>query len=257
MFKNSFSFNGRIRRTEFGISYLLCIILLYGSMGLMEAFNLGGYQVIVILGALYWFQFAQGAKRCHDLGNNGFYQIIPFYIFAMIFSEGENRNNKYGEDPKIAENPHTTLPPTPETNKLILPKGKSIEAIGSELMSGILLTAFAIALASYFLGTDGWVYFIIESILIMTGYFTILLLHFKSNPLPRLPLYFIVHRAIFSVVCYLVICVYEIYSNNINNLDFSAIGGDILYVLSIFILTYPPYLFYKTRKIENPIPLEA
>lgn len=256
MFKNPFSFNGRIRRTEYGISYLLFLICIYGFIGLMEAMELGGYQVIVIMGAMYWFQFAQGAKRCHDMGNNGFYQLIPFYVFIMVFSEGENRSNKYGMDPKLAAIPHPDFPAV-ERTKIMLPQGKSMEAIGSELLSGILITSFTIALLSYFLGTEGWVYFVIESILVMAGYFTVLLLNFRSNALPDLPRYFIIHRAIFSIAVYLVICTYEIYSNNINNLDFSFIGGDILYVISIFILTYLPYLFYKTRKIEKPLPLEA
>ena len=218
--------------------------------------ELGGYQVLVILGAMYWFQFAQGAKRCHDMGNNGFYQIIPFYVLIMLFSEGENRSNRYGMDPKLDGISHSGFADV-ERNKNMLPQNKSMEAIGAELLTGILLTALAVALLSYFLGTDGWVYFVIECILIIAGYFTVLLLNFKSNALPDLPRYFIMHRAIFSIAVYLVVCIYEIYSNNINNLDFSFIGGDILYVISIFILTYLPYLFYKTRKIEKPLPLEA
>ena len=33
----------------------------------------------------YWFFFAQGAKRCHDRGNSGWYILIPLYwIWLMI-----------------------------------------------------------------------------------------------------------------------------------------------------------------------------
>lgn len=47
-----------------------------------------------------WFIWAQGAKRCHDRGNSGWYQIIPFYGFWMLFAEGETTANEYGNSPK-------------------------------------------------------------------------------------------------------------------------------------------------------------
>lgn len=42
-----------------------------------------------------FFLLAQGAKRCHDRGNSGFYQIIPFYGLWMLFAE-----SNYGPNPK-------------------------------------------------------------------------------------------------------------------------------------------------------------
>ena len=49
---------------------------------------------------LLWFLYAQGAKRCHDLGNSGWWQIIPFYIFWLLFQDGQTGVNKYGNNPK-------------------------------------------------------------------------------------------------------------------------------------------------------------
>lgn len=49
---------------------------------------------------LFWILLAQGAKRCHDLGKNGWWQIIPFFSFALLFIDGEPGSNEYGENPK-------------------------------------------------------------------------------------------------------------------------------------------------------------
>lgn len=49
---------------------------------------------------LIWFFLAQGAKRCHDRGNSGWYQLIPFYGFWMLFADGDAGVNNYGVNPK-------------------------------------------------------------------------------------------------------------------------------------------------------------
>ena len=55
---------------------------------------------LIMLVPYCWFIWAQGAKRCHDRGNSGWYQIIPFYGFWMLFAEGETTANEYGNSPK-------------------------------------------------------------------------------------------------------------------------------------------------------------
>ena len=59
-----------------------------------------GIKVLLSLIPLYWFILAQGAKRCHDLGNSGLYQLIPFYGFLMVLEDGDEGENEYGFDPK-------------------------------------------------------------------------------------------------------------------------------------------------------------
>ena len=102
MFKNPFSFEGRIRRTEYGLSLIaaaagrvfVTMILASGNQEGLGFFNLL-FQVPFL-----WFFWAQGAKRCHDVGINGWYQLIPFCPLYLIFASGEEGSNEYGENPK-------------------------------------------------------------------------------------------------------------------------------------------------------------
>lgn len=99
MFKNLFSFEGRIRRTEYGIS----LIVYYLSSFLLDYIVADNpdYGIIYFLYIpILWILFAQGAKRCHDVGRRGWYQLIPFYIFVLLFSEGHFGPNEYGINPK-------------------------------------------------------------------------------------------------------------------------------------------------------------
>lgn len=105
MFKNPFSFSGRIRRLEYGLSnliYIVGIILIASiSMSLFDAEAAGPNLLVIILWIPFaWFMLAQGAKRCHDRGNSGIWQIIPFYGFWMLFAPGDIGDNEYGPNPK-------------------------------------------------------------------------------------------------------------------------------------------------------------
>jgi uncharacterized membrane protein YhaH (DUF805 family) len=92
MFKNPFSFEGRIRRSEFWIG---AFIFIFGIIICSSSSILGlGYIPLI------WFKLAQNAKRCHDRGNSGFFQFIPFYGLWMAFAEGDKGPNQYGENPK-------------------------------------------------------------------------------------------------------------------------------------------------------------
>jgi uncharacterized membrane protein YhaH (DUF805 family) len=111
MFKNPFSFDGRIRRSEFGISFIIFIIarviVTFIAAASMSSSN--DSSVAVLLTFLFsiplvWFLWAQGAKRCHDIGNSGWFQIIPFYALWMLFQDGEPGPNQYGENPKDIQN---------------------------------------------------------------------------------------------------------------------------------------------------------
>ncbi|XTB54173.1 DUF805 domain-containing protein [Fusobacterium nucleatum] len=80
----AFSFSGRIGRTTYGLSLIICTLL--SILILTSILQTKGNTAFLVL--LYipmgWFALAQGAKRCHDLGNSGWFQWIPFYYFIMI-----------------------------------------------------------------------------------------------------------------------------------------------------------------------------
>ena len=103
MFKKPFSFEGRIRRTEYCLSVgilVLCGITL-GSLAdyLNMIDEIENYFIILLIPAA-WFYLAQATKRCHDRGNSGFFQFIPFYRYWMIFANSDYGDNRYGPNPK-------------------------------------------------------------------------------------------------------------------------------------------------------------
>lgn len=124
--KRLFSFKGRIRRREFGLTFIVCeaIAIVFAIV----AFCLGDYFLameeqgeeiskeftiailvfmclvfIVLCVGFIWICIAQGAKRCHDRGNSGWYQFIPYYFLWQFFADGCPYTNKYGPDPKGRE----------------------------------------------------------------------------------------------------------------------------------------------------------
>lgn len=102
MFRHPFSFKGRIRRSEYILTYLIINIFFLPINILPEdsiSEGIAWFYILSIIPA-YWFLLAQGAKRCHDRGNSGWYQIIPFYGLWMLFADGEEHVNEYGPDPK-------------------------------------------------------------------------------------------------------------------------------------------------------------
>ena len=107
MFKAPFSFEGRIRRTEYGLSFIFLAIaqvLISAMVGLgsSRSSDPGGtiaiFYLLMLPGLIFFW--AQGAKRCHDLGNSGWWQLIPFYGFWLLFEEGQQATNQYGDNPK-------------------------------------------------------------------------------------------------------------------------------------------------------------
>ena len=103
MFKRPFSFKGRIRRLEYGISFIIYFVwyIIFEIAAVSPNLSQGTaiFLLITIIPAI-WFVWAQSCKRCHDRGNSGWYQLIPFYFLILLFGDGDEGENEYGDNPK-------------------------------------------------------------------------------------------------------------------------------------------------------------
>ncbi len=98
MFNAPFSFDGRIRRTEYGLTAIIHAVAYWIILFLVAATQ--SPLMLILYIPILWFVLAQGAKRCHDLGNSGWFQLIPFYGLWMLFQDGQQGENGYGLNPK-------------------------------------------------------------------------------------------------------------------------------------------------------------
>jgi uncharacterized membrane protein YhaH (DUF805 family) len=99
MLPHILSFEGRIKRGEYAITIFPLLFL--NNLVIIPVSDhepLFGFLALLLS---FWVLFAQGAKRCHDVGNNGWYQIIPFYSLVMLFKKGQFEDNEFGPSPYI------------------------------------------------------------------------------------------------------------------------------------------------------------
>ena len=101
------NFDGRARKSEFWWFKLFCIIVqIIGSiidaiLGYTELFAWIGY-IVVLLPSL-----AVGARRLHDTGRSGWWQLLYLTIIGVIVlivwwvADGEKKKNKFGNPIKL------------------------------------------------------------------------------------------------------------------------------------------------------------
>ena len=100
MFFKVFSFKGRIRRTEYGLSCIIFLIVYILLMSWFVEANIGDEGGILLI-PLFWFYIAFSVKRCHDLNLSGWMFLIPcFNPIALLFAPGRAGDNYYGPNPK-------------------------------------------------------------------------------------------------------------------------------------------------------------
>ena len=98
-----FSFEGRIKRLEYIMTFIVYYVILCSFEFISPNLAVADEPVesliwLVVFFVLSWVIIAQGAKRCHDRNNSGWYQIIPLYFLWMIFAEGDVGKNNYGNE---------------------------------------------------------------------------------------------------------------------------------------------------------------
>ncbi|CAD0001927.1 DUF805 domain-containing protein [Flavobacterium chungangense] len=101
VFENYANFNGRARRKEYWMFFLMHIIIVFVlafvagliSPALMIIINIYSLAVLVpIIGV--------GVRRMHDVGKSGWFILIPIYSLILACTEGDKGTNEYGPDPK-------------------------------------------------------------------------------------------------------------------------------------------------------------
>jgi uncharacterized membrane protein YhaH (DUF805 family) len=105
-------FNGRASRPEYWWFFLACVIV-----GLV--FNIIGLDMLGLLVnlALLLPSLAVGARRLHDMGKSGWFQLvwlIPFIGWAIMIYwlvQPSAPANEYGEGPFAASADITAVPP--------------------------------------------------------------------------------------------------------------------------------------------------
>lgn len=124
VFKNYANFEGRARRSEFWYFTLFNILI---SIGLTFLDNLMGLNTTRYIGdsnfayssgmfnnlfsiAVLIPTLAVGARRLHDIGKSGWWQLIMLvpivgYIILIVFwaTDGEQGSNEHGPNPKTKE----------------------------------------------------------------------------------------------------------------------------------------------------------
>ena len=104
-YKKTFKYSGRASKSEFWWFQLFCLIaqivgaLLDSAFGYTEsgAFEWVAY-IVILLPSL-----AVGARRLHDTGRSGWWQLLYLTIIGIIIlivwwvADGNKKNNKFGK----------------------------------------------------------------------------------------------------------------------------------------------------------------
>ncbi len=108
-----FDFEGRVTRQAFWM-FTLWYVIIYVALSIVSDEFAMLFSLAVILPSL-----GLGARRLHDIGMSGWWQligIIPFIgwvaIIYLLAKQGVNGPNEYGEDPR-AGMPVSPVPPAP------------------------------------------------------------------------------------------------------------------------------------------------
>lgn len=105
--KNYVGFQGRARRKEYWMFTLFSIIFSLIFIILEEIVNLSSVLSSIYSLAILLPSLAVGARRLHDTGRSGWWQLLPLIpiiglIILIVFlcQDSQDNENKYGPNPK-------------------------------------------------------------------------------------------------------------------------------------------------------------
>ena len=106
-FRKYADFSGRATRTQYWM-FVLIFTIIYLALALVDTF-LGTYAFALIFNlALLIPYFSINARRLHDTGRTGWWQLIVFlpligFIVLLVFYvQDSHEDNEYGPNPKAA-----------------------------------------------------------------------------------------------------------------------------------------------------------
>lgn len=105
MFRTFLTWNGRIRRLEYAIYFVICAFIVSTARTMQRGAEYSGddsqwWLWWFIEMVAYLILIIEAIKRSHDTGSSGWYVLIPFYGLVLLFESGEEGINKYGSNPK-------------------------------------------------------------------------------------------------------------------------------------------------------------
>ena len=97
-FQKPFSHKGRIARLEYFIVFLI-FSAIYLLLSIISYSNYNEFIALLLLVIYFvnlYFLIVNTAKRCHDIGKSGWWQLIPFFGIYLFFAPGHMVKNEYG-----------------------------------------------------------------------------------------------------------------------------------------------------------------
>ena len=91
-----FSAKGRSGRVLYCIASVIWLVVAQlGRIDIGDSAVVGVLALIIYCVVWVWW-ILQAIKRSHDIGHNGWWILIPFYAFYLLFAKGEQKPNRYG-----------------------------------------------------------------------------------------------------------------------------------------------------------------
>lgn len=95
---------GRARRLEYIPIAVVCYLVNTCCLGLV----LEVHAILAVLVVFRVVMIVENARRLHDVGYSGWWQLVPCYMLIVAFYRGQVGENKYGQDPRKREGAYAT-----------------------------------------------------------------------------------------------------------------------------------------------------